>query len=226
MKKENLYEVLGDISENYVAEAHFDTKKRVRPLWLKWGTVAACFVLILAIAIGLIYHNQSYTVSLSNGSEITFTKNTQNVASFDIALVGIRALSEAESGAIFGNMVVDAYVGFSEKDNGFIYLEGTIDGFKIIVTRSDVSRCTIVEGIEATTKVNEVMVSAGYFLTGSNSKDNRTAIVYISFEAGDYTVYLETTGNESEKNDLCDALAEEALKLIETASFDFKQIQY
>ncbi len=37
MKKEQLYEVLGDIDENYINDAHLTTKKKSRPAWIKWG---------------------------------------------------------------------------------------------------------------------------------------------------------------------------------------------
>ena len=35
MKKEQLYEVLGDINENYVNDAHMTAKKSAYPIWLK-----------------------------------------------------------------------------------------------------------------------------------------------------------------------------------------------
>ena len=47
MKKEQLYEVLGDINENYINDAHLTTKKKSRPAWIKWGAMAACFCLML-----------------------------------------------------------------------------------------------------------------------------------------------------------------------------------
>ena len=47
MKKEQLYEVLGDINENYINDAHKTVKKKSRPVWVKWGAVAACRLLML-----------------------------------------------------------------------------------------------------------------------------------------------------------------------------------
>lgn len=44
MRKEKFCEVLGDISENYVEEARADRKAR-KPVWLKWGVMAACLCL-------------------------------------------------------------------------------------------------------------------------------------------------------------------------------------
>lgn len=62
MKKEQLYEALGDINENYVNEAHLTAKKTARPIWLKWAAMAACLCLVLGLGIGgfnLIGNNDS-----------------------------------------------------------------------------------------------------------------------------------------------------------------------
>ena len=47
MKKEKLYEVLGEIDDNYINDAHLTTKKKSRPVWIKWGAMAACLCLVL-----------------------------------------------------------------------------------------------------------------------------------------------------------------------------------
>ena len=49
MKKEKLYETIGDINENYVNEAHM-TAKKARSGWLKWGAMAACLAVMLMVA--------------------------------------------------------------------------------------------------------------------------------------------------------------------------------
>ena len=49
MKKEKLYETIGDINENYVKEAH-ETVKKSRPGWLRWGAMAACLALVVMVA--------------------------------------------------------------------------------------------------------------------------------------------------------------------------------
>lgn len=46
MTKENLYEILGDINENYVKEAEAIKKTR-KPSWVKWGVMAACLCLVI-----------------------------------------------------------------------------------------------------------------------------------------------------------------------------------
>ncbi len=49
MKKERLYETIGDINENYVNEAHM-TAKKSRPGWLRWGAMVACLALVVMVA--------------------------------------------------------------------------------------------------------------------------------------------------------------------------------
>lgn len=228
MKKENLYEVLGDIQEEYVNEAHGTAKKKARPVWLKWGAIAACLALICAIGIGLAQKvgiNQPYTTNLNDGSKITFVQSGTMISNLDIAIVGVRPLGETEASAIFGDAAVEADVGFEENTRDFIYLEGTVDGFGMKVMRADVSPDTVIVGEESKSSVNGVPVSAGYFLTKPNSQGNQTAIAYASFAVGNYTVYLDSSGTKEESKTICNALAEEIQKLIETASLDFSQIK-
>lgn len=50
MTNEKLYEVLGDINEKHVKEAR-EHHKAKKPVWLKWGAMAACLCLVVGIAI-------------------------------------------------------------------------------------------------------------------------------------------------------------------------------
>jgi len=54
MKKEQLYEVLADIDDKYITEAHVYSKKS-RPVWIKWAAMAACLCIVVAgvIRIGI-----------------------------------------------------------------------------------------------------------------------------------------------------------------------------
>jgi len=47
MKKEEFYEVLGDIDENYISEAHSCVNKKTRPVRIKWGSIAVCICLVI-----------------------------------------------------------------------------------------------------------------------------------------------------------------------------------
>ena len=62
MKKEQLYEALGEIDEAYIIEAEKSSKKiegtrRVKSTWLKWGSIAACFCLVALVAITAFYND-------------------------------------------------------------------------------------------------------------------------------------------------------------------------
>ena len=50
MKKEQLFEVFGEIDETYVNKARQTTKKIVLHAWMKWGGIAACLCLVLVCA--------------------------------------------------------------------------------------------------------------------------------------------------------------------------------
>ena len=52
MTNEKLYEVLGDINEKYVKEAR-EYHKAKKPVWIKWGAMAACLCLVVVGALGV-----------------------------------------------------------------------------------------------------------------------------------------------------------------------------
>jgi len=64
MKKEQLYEVLGDINENYINDAHKTAKKKSRPVWVKWGAIAACLCLIVATVISVKFSHNHDTLQI------------------------------------------------------------------------------------------------------------------------------------------------------------------
>lgn len=48
MKKEELFNIIGEVDEQKVAAAGMAmNKKKSRPVWVKWGAVAACLCLML-----------------------------------------------------------------------------------------------------------------------------------------------------------------------------------
>lgn len=55
MTNEKLYEVLGDINEKHVKEAR-EYRKAKKPVWLKWGAMAACLCLVAVFAIPMVFH--------------------------------------------------------------------------------------------------------------------------------------------------------------------------
>ena len=92
MKKEQLYEVLGDINENYVNDAHMTAKKSAYPVWLKWVAMAACLCLVVYGAFVLprlqsdsvepnpqLSTNPNIGTEQPNNDEITTQPNNKNV---------------------------------------------------------------------------------------------------------------------------------------------------
>ena len=55
MKKEDLFDTLGDINNQYIKEAHTNNKRKSNFAWVKWGTIAACFAL-LVLCIPMVTH--------------------------------------------------------------------------------------------------------------------------------------------------------------------------
>ena len=50
MTNENLYEIIGDINEQYIYEAKHVSHRKFSH-WLKWGTLAACLCLVFGISL-------------------------------------------------------------------------------------------------------------------------------------------------------------------------------
>ena len=52
MKKEELFNIIGEVDEQKVAAAGMamNTKKKSRPVWVKWGAMAACLCLVAVYA--------------------------------------------------------------------------------------------------------------------------------------------------------------------------------
>ena len=56
MTSEKLYEAIGDISDNKIKEAK-QVRKAKQPIWLKWGTMAACLCLVVGLAIHMLMNS-------------------------------------------------------------------------------------------------------------------------------------------------------------------------
>ncbi len=52
MQKEKMYEAIGNINDDYIQSAHAPKVKR-QPVWVKWGSMAACLCLIVTAVIAL-----------------------------------------------------------------------------------------------------------------------------------------------------------------------------
>lgn len=55
MKKEDLFDTLGDINNQYIKEAHVNNKRKNNFAWAKWGSIVACLAL-LVLCISMVTH--------------------------------------------------------------------------------------------------------------------------------------------------------------------------
>lgn len=92
MKKEQLYEALGEINENYINDANQTVKKKTRAVWVKWVAMAACLCLVVSGAFVLprlqrdsvepnpqLSTNPNIGTEQPNNDEITTQPNNKNV---------------------------------------------------------------------------------------------------------------------------------------------------
>lgn len=77
MTNEKLYEVLGDINEKYVSEARVSQKAK-KPIWAKWGAIAACLVLVCVVATLLFLHNNDSvtTPGIADAAPMIYVNDT------------------------------------------------------------------------------------------------------------------------------------------------------
>ncbi len=210
------------------AEAYKPPKKR--PVWVKWGVMAACLCLVLCGALGVnrLLSDRTDTVTLHTGEKIVFEKT--DAVSFDSALafdVTTRSLTEEEAAAVFAGLPASAQAIFrsSDLDAGaqqeLIGFDGRIGNVKAVISTSDVSlRDTEIAGTEETSEVNGVSIIAGYWITKPNSKGEQNVIYYAAFALGACKVYLENAGAKDEREAIKDQLAEVLQKVIENGEPD------
>ena len=225
MKKEQLFDIIGEVDEQKVLDANkdFSKSKKLQKHLLKWGALAACLIIAIASTIGILTKKQPLIVTLENGDEINFSTISEfYLYNLAISIVDRRDLSETEASAIFETCDIEAYVSFEEGSNEFIMLDGAIDGFDIEVNRKDIPSCIVIEDEESISYINNIPVTTGYDII----KSNGIAVVYGEFEIGNYRVHIETAGDKSELETLCNEVAKEIYKLIENASLDFELIKH
>lgn len=129
MKKEKLYETIGDIDENYISEAH-ETIKKTRPIWYKWGAVAACLLVVL---VSIVISNDFGKMACGHTSHNIITAHN-----------GIY-FSEIDKGVYFYNAVnkeiieIADFEGVFYKTSSGIYLLDNISGKVYAVKDKEIS---------------------------------------------------------------------------------------
>ena len=213
MRRNKISETIGNIDQKYVNEATAysgETKAVRRPVWVKWGAIAACLVLVAVIGFGVfqsgLFGGNEQIATLDNGNKINFVKSDGGVAQFDVAFeISTRDLTEDEITNLFGDLPVTGYALFNNEDNSILGIEGEYDDMKLLVSAPGVNISDLViEGEETASDVDGISVNAGYFTSGKN------VIYYAAFELGESTIYIENAGKEDEsetvRNDIADAI--------------------
>ena len=209
---------MSELDSKYVDEAISYKKKAKKPVWAKWGAIAACFVAVTVLGVGLfqsgLFGSHTDIATLNNGEKIVFVKSDNVGGSLALDVdVTTKPLTEDETLALFSDLPVTANAIFlnSDIDAGgsqeLIGFEGQVGNVKVIISTSDVQLLdTVIVGTEKVSEINGITIVAGYY--------------YATFEIGDCKVYLENGGMKDDSETIKNQLAEVIQKLTENGNLD------
>lgn len=230
MKEKRILRALGNVDNQYIAEAEPMKKTKKMTNRHKWTSIAACFAIAAVIGLGFfqsgLLGTKTEKAVLNNGETITFVKckmhTTQNL---DLDVI-TRPLNDEEIKMLFPDLPVTANAYFDTENHEIIGFEGKIDDMKLVVSEQGVNLLdTVIEGDEYTSKIGEVSINAGYFVTKANSQGAKTVIYYATFDIGENTVYVEYSGAQSESDKVKNDLADTVIKLIKNGELDLSKIK-
>lgn len=236
MNSKKFSEAMSELDSKYVDEAINYKKKAKKPVWAKWGAIAACFVMVAVLGVGVfqsgLFGNKIDIATLDNGNEIIFVKSGTAVSSIDIdGTITTRQLTEAETASLFPNLTVTSHAVFrvddiaSDSNKELIGFEGNIGNAKMVISTTDIPLLdTEIVGIEEISTVNGTSVIAGYFVTDRNSVGEQNIIYYATFKLGDSTVYVENAGKKSESENVKNDLSTIIQELINNGALDLNAI--
>lgn len=229
--KDRIIDAIGKIDDDMIESVdtiRYKEENNIKPVWVRWVAVAACFALVAVFGIGGfqrgLFETKNETVAMENGESITFVKGNVPMASLDMNMTS-RAMNNEEINLLFANLPVTANVFFDAETRNAVGLEGKIGNGRLIVSINGVNLSdTVIEGHEYTSTINGVDVNAGYFVTKANSKGIKTSIYYATVKIGENDIYVEFAGDERESEALKIDLANCLQKVIENGEFDLSII--
>ena len=236
MNSKKFSEAMSELDSKYVDEALNYKKNAKKPVWAKWGAIAACFVMVAVLGVGVfqsgLFGNKIDIATLDNGNEIIFVKSGTAVSSIDIdGTITTRQLTEAETASLFPNLTVTAHAVFrvddiaSDSNKELIGFEGNIGNAKMVISTTDIPLLdTKIGGSEEISTVNGTSVIAGYFVTDRNSVGEQNIIYYATFKLGDSTVYVENAGKKFESENVKNDLSTIIQELINNGALDLNAI--
>lgn len=232
MNAKKFSDAMNELDTKYVDEALNYKKKGKTLVCLKWGTIAAGFVAVLVLGMGIfqsgLFGDHTDVAMLDDGNQIVFVQSGIVGGSLQLdGDVATKPLAEDEAAALFSGLPVTANAIFKTGDmdadspQELIGFEGNIGNIKMIVSTSDTQVLdTIIVGTDENTEINGIEVVAGYFVTEANSKGEQNIIYYATFEIGDCKVYLENAGTKANSEATKNELAEVIQKLVENGEVD------
>lgn len=232
MKKEDFFELLGELDDDLVKGAELTMKKKINRKVL-YGAVAACLVVAIIGTVmlqGGLLGNKTETAVLDSGEKIVFTKGgTSTVSNMDMPVTSER-LTEDELIHLFGDLPVTGccalFYTISERYNELYSIEGKIGNVKVYISGSDVLVLdTVIEGKESDTEINGTSIKAGYWVSKFNSRGERNVIYYANFKLGDNAVYVEIGGEKSESERLKNELLTVVQALLNNGPLDLTSIK-
>lgn len=231
MTNETLYEIFGEINDTYVKEARDVRAKKKMPVWFPWAA-AACFLFTLLFGgralFGGMFGNGREIVTLENGDRISFVKadvSAGSIMQMPDMDVFFRELTKEECNSLFAGLSAAGQAAFTGKGRQAVGFEGKIGNVKVVIsTPGFCLRDTIIEGREESTQVEGTAVTAGYFVTRTNSRGEKNVIYYASFALGNTSIYVEGGGTQAQGAAVREEVASVVWKLINNGEPDFSGI--
>ena len=111
MNSKKFSEAMSELDSKYVDEAVSYKKKAKKPIWAKWGAIAACFVAVTVLGVGLfqsgLFGSHTDIATLNNGEKIVFVKSDNVGGSLALDVdVTTKPLTEDETLALFSDLPV------------------------------------------------------------------------------------------------------------------------
>lgn len=187
--------------------------------WKRLAPVAACLIMVVAITAIFgnnagWFDNKTYAVELDGGTLNFYKSDFLGTSSLDFGADTVgRNLTSEENDLLFTNLSVASYGIFNASDNELLHVEGRTGNTKIILAaHSTPVTDTVIETNRNTSEINDVKVSAGYFITRANSQGGKSIVYIASFDMNGVQFYLESSGNE----DMSDELRSEITSVIDS----------
>jgi hypothetical protein len=200
--------------------------------WKRLAPIAACLVFAVAL-VGVLGNNAGWFGSkvLStqvDGNTLNFRKanlfGSDSTIAFDFDVVS-RELTPDEATILFGDMPITALATFHSQTGVLVHLEGKVGDTKVILaTEGTAVTDTVIQGNENTSNISGTPVTAGYFVTGANSKGVKNIIYFTTFSLSDTTVYLELGGAEVDSDALRTEIANVTLKIIQNGAANLRDL--